>query len=70
MLNGPIIPSSDCPTRTFFLELEHDAILAIKRAEEWTEFPLIELDAFIARQVARWRHEDLCPVCAQYRKVA
>jgi hypothetical protein len=69
-MNGPIIPSLDCPTRRFFLELEHDAILAIRRAEKWTEFPLIELGAFIGHQVARWRHEDLCPACAQHRKAA
>jgi hypothetical protein len=70
MLNGSIIASSDCPTRRLFLELEHDALLAIRRAEKSTEFPLVELGAFLGHQAARWRHEELCAVCAQHRTAA
>jgi hypothetical protein len=59
-----------CPVRILFLRLEHEALLAIRSAETSTEFPLAELGAFMGQQVARWRHEEICPACAQHRKAA
>jgi hypothetical protein len=64
------IVTQDCPARSIFLELEHDALLAIKRAEKVTDFPLIELGAFLGHQAARWRHEEMCPTCAQHGDAA